>query len=131
MANKKGKVNQMANPLKAQVNITLGDTDYKARLTIDAIIQIEEKVGCGIIKLATRMGDADIRMVDLLSVLTPALRGGGNNIQEKEVKKIVSEVGIVATAKAVAELLAASLQPPEEEGEEEGEKKKEEETLLE
>ena len=121
----------MANPLKAQIDIRLAGTDYKARLTIDAIIQIEEKVGCGIIKLATRMGDADIRMVDLLSVLTPALRGGGNNIQEKEVKKIISEVGIVATAKAVAELLAASLQPPEEEGEEEGEKKKEEETLLE
>jgi len=121
----------MANPLKAQIDIKLGDTDYKARLTIDSIIQIEEKVGCGIIKLATRMGDADIRMVDLLSVLTPALRGGGNNIQETDVKKIISEVGIVATAKAVAELLAASLQPPEEEGEEEGEKKKEEETLLE
>jgi len=118
----------MANPLKAQVDITLGGTDYKARLTIDAIIQIEEKVGCGIIKLATRMGDADIRMADLLSVLTPALRGGGNNIQEKEVKKIVSEVGIVATAQAVAELLAASLQPPKEEGdeEEEAQKKKEE-----
>ena len=131
MANKKRKVNQMANPLKAQIDIKLGDTDYKARLTIDSIIQIEEKVGCGIIKLATRMGDADIRMVDLLSVLTPALRGGGNNIQETDVKKIISEVGIVATAKAVAELLAASLQPPEEEGEEEGEKKKEEETLLE
>tara|TARA_R110002126_G_scaffold5565_4_gene29386 strand:- start:1541 stop:1900 length:360 start_codon:yes stop_codon:yes gene_type:complete len=117
----------MANPLKAQVDIKLGDTDYKARLTIDAIIQIEEKVGCGIIKLATRMGDADIRMVDLLSVLTPALRGGGNNIQEKEVKKIISEIGIVATAQAVAELLTASLQPPKEEGdEEEAQKKKEE-----
>tara|TARA_R110002096_G_scaffold122423_2_gene265294 strand:+ start:59 stop:421 length:363 start_codon:yes stop_codon:yes gene_type:complete len=118
----------MANPLKAQVDIKLGDTDYKARLTIDAIIQIEEKVGCGIIKLATRMGDADIRMVDLLSVLTPALRGGGNNIQEKEVKKIISEAGIVAAAEAVAELLTASLQPPKEEGdeEEEAQKKKEE-----
>jgi len=99
----------MANPMKAQVVINLGGVDYKARLTVDAIMQIEDAVGCGIIKLAQRMGDADIRMIDIISVLTPALRGGGKNIQDTDVKKIVSEVGIVAAATAVAELLTKSL----------------------
>lgn len=115
----------MANPLKAQVDINLGGTDYKARLTVDAIIRIEEKVGCGIIKLATKMADADIRMTDLISVLTPALRGGGNDVREGDVKKMVSEVGIVETAQVVAELLTSSLSPPREEGEEEDKKKEE------
>ena len=122
MTVKRKKVNQMANPLKAQVDINLGGTDYTARLTIDSIIKIEEKVGCGILKLATRMGEADIRMVDLISVLTPALRGGGNDISEKDVKKIVSDSGIINTTKVVAELLAQSLQV---EDQEEDAKKKE------
>ena len=130
MANKKRKVNQMANPLKAQIDIRLAGNDYKVRLTIDAIIQIEEKLNCGILKLITRIAASDVRMKDLIGVLTPALRGGGNNITEKEVKKIVGDAGIINTTKVVAELLAQSLQVEDEE-DEEGEKKKEEETLLE
>jgi hypothetical protein len=112
----------MANPLKAQVDINLGGTDYKARLTIDAIMQIEEKLNCGILKLITRIADSDVRMTDLISVLTPALRGGGNDISEKDVKNIVSDSGIINTTKVVAELLAQSLQV---EDQEEDAKKKE------
>lgn len=122
MTVKRKKVNQMANPLKAQVDINLGGTDYKARLTIDAIMQIEEKLNCGILKLITRIADSDVRMTDLISVLTPALRGGGNDISEKDVKKIVSDSGIINTTKVVAELLAQSLQV---EDQEEDAKKKE------
>tara|TARA_R110002020_G_scaffold473630_1_gene703199 strand:+ start:965 stop:1300 length:336 start_codon:yes stop_codon:yes gene_type:complete len=109
--------------LKAQVDINLGGTDYKARLTIDAIMQIEEKLNCGILKLITRIADSDVRMTDLISVLTPALRGGGNDVSEKDVKKIVGDSGIIDTTKCVAELLAKSLQS---EDTEEVEKKKEE-----
>jgi len=123
MTVKRKKVNQMANPLKAQVDINLGGTDYKARLTIDAIMQIEEKLNCGILKLITRIADSDVRMTDLISVLTPALRGGGNDVSEKDVKKIVGDSGIIDTTKCVAELLAKSLQS---EDTEEVEKKKEE-----
>lgn len=123
MTVKRIKVNQMANPLKAQVDINLGGTDYKARLTIDAIMQIEEKLNCGILKLITRIADSDVRMTDLISVLTPALRGGGNDVSEKDVKKIVGDSGIIDTTKCVAELLAKSLQS---EDTEEVEKKKEE-----
>ena len=123
MTVKRKKVNQMANPLKAQVDINLGGTDYKARLTIDAIMQIEEKLNCGILKLITRIADSDVRMTDLISVLTPALRGGGNDVSEKDVKKIVGDSGIIDTTKCVAELLAKSLQS---EDTEEVDKKKEE-----
>ena len=107
----------MTNPLKGQVEVQLGSETYKARLTIDAIVQIEEKVGCGIIKLAQKMSEADIRMFDIISVLTPALRGGGNDITEKDVKKIITNVGIVEATTAVANLIAASLSDSGEETE--------------
>ena len=55
--------------MKGQIKLKLGDKEYNARLTIDAIMQIEDAVGCGIIKLATKMADADIKMTDVVTVL--------------------------------------------------------------
>jgi hypothetical protein len=99
----------MANPLRNQIQVKL-DKNYKARLTIDAIMQIEDAVGCGIIKLAQNMAEGDIRMTHLINVLTPALRGGGNDLQENDVKKIVQKVGIVSSTNVVAEILMKTLE---------------------
>jgi len=99
----------MANPMKGQIKVKLGDKEYNARLTIDAIMQIEDAVGCGIIKLATKMAEADIRMSDVVTVLLYALRGGGKDLQENDVKKIVQKTGIVESTTAVANLIAQSL----------------------
>lgn len=111
---------QMTNPLKGQIEVTLGDNTYKARLTVDAIITIETAVGCGIIKLAQKMADADIRLTDLIVVLLSALRGGGNDLQEKDITKIIQDVGIIEATRCVAELIAKSLQADSEEDANEG-----------
>lgn len=97
------------NKLKGESLVNLADKEYKVRLTVDAIMKIEDAVDMGIIKLAQRMGDGDIRMGQIIAVLVPALRGGGNDIQEKDVIKLVEETGIVKSTAAVATLLAASL----------------------
>lgn len=99
----------MTNPLKGEIDLKLGSKTYKARLTVDAIIQIETAVGFGIIKLAQKMSDGDIRLTDLISVLTMSLRGGANDVNEKDVSKIIQDVGIVEATRAVAELIAQSL----------------------
>lgn len=98
----------MANPLRNQIQVKL-DKNYKARLTIDAIMQIEDAVGCGIIKLAQNMSDADIRMSHIVEILTPALRGGGHDIQQSDVKKIIAKVGIVQATTVVADILTKTL----------------------
>ncbi len=114
----------MANPMKGQIDLTLGTDTYKARLSVDSIMQIEAACGCGIIKLANKMAEGDIRMSDVIYVLTPALRGGGKDIQENDIKKIVADIGLVNATKAVAELLTQSLTTDSgEEGEAEGKKK--------
>jgi hypothetical protein len=110
----------MTNPLKGQIEVTLGSQTYTARLTVDSIIKIETAVGCGIIKLAQKMGDADIRITDLITVLLHALRGGGNDLQEKDINKIIQEVGIIDATKCVAELITNSLIADSEEGADEG-----------
>jgi len=113
----------MANKLKGETTINLAGKDYKTRLTIDATIQIEDSCECGIIKLATRMAEADIRMSEVINVLLPALRGGGNDFQRKDVVKIVQNAGIVKATAAVANLIAQSLTDDSEEEADEGKQK--------
>ena len=108
----------MTNPLKGEIEIELGGVTYKCRLTIDAIIKIEESCNCGIIKLAQKMADGDIRMSEIPNVLHPALRGGGNNFDIKKVTKIVQDAGIVNSTSVVATLIAQSLTDESQESEE-------------
>ena len=98
----------MANPLKGNVKLNL-DKEYNARLTIDAIMQIETALDKGIIKLAQDMAEGDVRMTTMVQILLPALRGGGNDFTANDITKIISNCGIVNTTKEVATLLAQTL----------------------
>jgi len=115
----------MTNPLKGEIEVTLGEETYKARLTIDAIMSIEQSVGCGIIKLATKMSEGDISVTDMIAVLLPALRGGGNDFDQRKVSKIIQDAGIVAATSVVANLITTVLTVDE--TEEDAEKKPQEE----
>jgi len=100
---------QMANPLKGEIEVKLGSKTYKCRLTIDALVRIEDELDAGILEIATAIGEAKVRIRTLLAVLRHALRGGGNDFDDKKVGSIISEVGIVVASTEVAKLLVATL----------------------
>ena len=66
------------------------------------------------------MSDGDVRLSNIISILLPALRGGGNDLQQKDVINIVQDAGIVRATTAVATLLAQSLTDDSEEETDEG-----------
>ena len=98
----------MANPLKAELEVVL-DKTYKVRLTIDSIMGIEQKLGIGIIKLVNNLSTMDYSVSDIVADLTPALRGGGNDVQEADEKKIVASVGIIKSTEVMSNILVSSL----------------------
>jgi hypothetical protein len=104
----------MTNPMKGQVEVSLGIETYKCRLTIDSLIKIENELDMGILAIATKMSNANVRIYELSVVLRYALRGGGNDLDQKELFKIIENAGIVDTSKAVAQLLADVLTDPNE-----------------
>ena len=104
------------NKLKGEILLNLAGKEYKARL----IMQIEDACNCGILKLATRMSEGDIRMSEIVAVLLPALRGGGNDLSQNDILKIVGESGIVQSTTAVANLLTKTLTDDSEEETDEG-----------
>jgi hypothetical protein len=107
----------MANPMKGEVEVTLGDDTYNCRLNIDSLVKIESEIGVGIIQLAQKMSQADIRITELATVLRYALRGGGNDFDNKKVFKLIEANGIVAVSAVVASLISDTLSDPKEESE--------------
>jgi hypothetical protein len=109
----------MTNPLKGEIEIELGGQTYKCRLTIDSLVKIEDELDKGILELASDISQAKVRVRTLLTVLRYALRGGGNDFDEKKMKSIITSAGIINASATVAQLLADSLTDPdtaEEEG---------------
>jgi hypothetical protein len=113
----------MSNLQKGIHNVNLAGKDYQTRLTLDSIVEIEQATGTGIIKLCQRMAESDISITDIILVLNKGLRGGGNDVQEKDTKKIIEKAGIIESTRAVATMLTASLTT---DSDEEGTKKNEE-----
>ena len=99
----------MTNPLKGQIEVTLGSQTYKCRLTIDSLVKIEDELDTGILELAQNIAQAKVRIRTLLVVLRHALRGGGNDFDEKKVGQIISDIGIITASTEVAKLLVATL----------------------
>jgi len=108
----------MTNPLKGEMMITLGKKEYKTRLTVDSIIKIETELNDGILGITHRLGDANIRVTELRTVLLHSIRGGGNDLKEKDINQIIADAGIVNACRAVAELLANTLVAKEEDEQE-------------
>ena len=103
----------MTNPLKGEVEIELGGETYKCRLTIDALVRIEDELDKGILELASDISEAKVRLRTLVVVLRNALRGGGNDFDDKKIKSILGNVGIISASTVVANLLASTLSDPE------------------
>jgi hypothetical protein len=99
----------MANPLKGEVEVKLGSETYKCRLNIDALCRIEDELNTGILELATDIANAKVRIKTLIVVLRNAMRGGGNDFDDKKIGLIISDVGIVLACTEVAKLLVATL----------------------
>ena len=116
----------MTNPLKGEIEIELGGQTYKCRLTIDSLVKIEDELDAGILELASDIAEAKVRMRTLITVLRFALRGGGNDFDDKKIKQILSTTGLIESSTVVANLLASTLSDPEEKEENTSTKKPQE-----
>ena len=101
------------NPLKAEKLLHFNDKEYKAKMSLDTIMRIEQGLGCSILKLGTRLSQADITMTEIISIVTLALRAGGNNLQDKEVKVLIAEIGLLEAIKMAGELVTLALDVPD------------------
>lgn len=99
----------MMNPLKGEIPLEIAGETYKCRLTIDALVQIEEELGLGILEIVTELTNAKVRIKWLITILYHALRGGGNDFDDKKIKQIITDAGVGPATVAIARLVSSTL----------------------
>jgi hypothetical protein len=97
------------NPIKAEKIINFGEKSYKARMSLDTIIRVEEALGCSVLKIGTKLTQADLTMTEVIAILTLSVRAGGNDIKDNDIKEAVSKIGLVEAIKITGELLTLAL----------------------
>ena len=102
----------MTNPMKGEMTIELAGESRNCRLNVDSLIKIETALDMGILKITQRLSDGDVRLNDIAVVLYHALRGGGNDVTDRDVKSMIQNAGIVGATSQVANLLVATLTDP-------------------
>ena len=96
----------MTNPFRGEKEVKLGNQTYKTRLTVDSLIRLEQTTGQSLIKLTQRLSEGSLTLSDIASIITPAIRGGGADIKEDEVIKIIYQSGVADGLRVCGELLA-------------------------
>ena len=108
----------MSNPNRGELEIVLGEKKYKAKVTLDAVMRIEQSCGMGIVKIAQALSEGNLTTSQMVAILTPVIRGGGNDINEKEVGQSLWGAGLVSGMKSIGEVLAAVLSSGQDDDEE-------------
>jgi len=96
----------MANPFRGELQVNLGGKTYKTRMTVDGCMQAEAACGTSLVQIATRLSEGNLTVLEIANVLTPAFKGGGNDLDQTKVAKIVYEAGIAEGMRVCGEILA-------------------------
>ena len=100
----------MNNPLRAEKTIKIGESEYKSRMSLDTIARIEESLGVSILKIGQKLMAQDITQKECNIILTLCIRAGGNDVEEKDIWKLMSQQDLVKTITTIGELFALALQ---------------------
>ena len=99
----------MTNPKRGELEITLGEKKFNGRVTLDVVMRIERQMGKGIVKIAQSLSEAEFTVEQMVGILTPVIRAGGNDVKEPDIKEALWEAGLVSGIQACSEVIASVL----------------------
>lgn len=99
----------MGNPIKGEVDFPVGDKTYRLRLSINQIIQVEDILGIGIIKIAGMFNDVEsLTAGSVRAVLWGALREHHPEVDIMGAGDIMAEARLQPTIEHVGQALQAA-----------------------
>ena len=72
-------------------------------------MRIENANGCSVIKTAKKLSDGECLVTEVVNVIQPALKGGGNDLNHNDVAKMVWEAGLIEGMRVAGEILTVAL----------------------
>lgn len=83
---------------------------------MDALARIETATGLGILKVLQKLSDGELTTTEICAILLPVIRGGGNDIDLKDVQRAVWDAGLAEAMKAAGQVLTIALTGGQSEG---------------
>ena len=109
----------MANRHRGEVEVMLGGARYTLRPTFEALCEIEDRTGLGLVELARRFWEGRFGARQLAVVLWAGIRAAGGDAPDYErIGQLVVEQGFQDLAGPVARFLAGVIGGEEDEEEE-------------
>ncbi len=104
----------MSNPFTGEVSLILDGRPHVAKLTLGALAELETVLGEDtLIGLVTRFEQGSYSARDVLALVVAGLRGGGWQGSASDLRSVEIGGGMIAAARAAAQLLARAFQMPE------------------
>lgn len=104
----------MTNPWRGEVTLTIDGAPQVMRLTLGALAELEADLGeKTLVDLVERFEGGTFSSGDVAALLIAGLKGGGSEIRRDDLLTAEIEGGLMAAARAAAELLARAFLVPE------------------
>ena len=97
--------------MRRGVSFTVNGEARELRFDINALCTLEDRFGCGVDELQTRLGDRP-RVADLRAVFWAGLQGGP--LTEEEAGDIMSALGMAEAFRLIGEAFALAFDVPAE-----------------
>lgn len=99
----------MPNPLRGEIEATIGGKTRTLCLTLGALAELEAKMQAGDLNgLAERFEKGRVSARDLVAIIGAGLRGAGEPVSDEELMRTPLEGGVTGAAEIAARLLAAT-----------------------
>ena len=106
----------MANPHRGDVTVSVGDDEYTFSFSINALCELEDRLGKPVSHIVKALGDPDnIRITDVRALVWAAMLDHQEDITLKEAGKVASDVGFKTCLLQVGAALEIAF-PPEKSG---------------
>lgn len=109
-----------ANKFRSEIEIDLAGQKFNARLSLDGIVRVEQALGRSIIQIAQRLSATEMTVGELIVILLQGIRGGGNDVNEKKIKDLVSDAGLISAMAVAGEIVVAAIGVGDDEGKDQG-----------
>jgi hypothetical protein len=97
----------MANPQKGDVEFTVAKKVYTLKFSINAMVELEDKLGGSIVDIANTMSDpAKMGVKMMRTVFWAGLRDHHEAMTETDAGRIMEEIGLVEASQMVAKAFA-------------------------
>jgi len=99
----------MDNKHRGELTVKLAGNDYQTKLNLDSIVRIEKATKMSIVNVAQKLSAGSLLTSEIAAILLIAIRGGGNDISDKEINNIVWNAGLIEAMTVCGEILTNAL----------------------